>query len=57
MCFFLREGGKNRIVMAVSDGNYMLEQLPAQIQKRFDRAGIPDPFRHELLEERKEVRG
>jgi pilus assembly protein CpaF len=56
MCFFLREGGKNRIVMAVSDGNYMLEQLPAQIQKRFDRAGILDPFRHELLENGKEAR-
>lgn len=55
MCFFLREGGKNRIVMAVNDGRYVLEKLPAQIQKRFDRAGIVDPFRHELLEERKEA--
>jgi pilus assembly protein CpaF len=55
MCFFLRESGKNCIVMAVTDGNYMLEQLPAQIQKRFDRAGIIDPFRHELLEAEKEA--
>jgi pilus assembly protein CpaF len=55
MCFFLREGGKNRIVMAVSDGRYVLEQLPAQIQKRFDRAGILNPFRNEILEEKAEV--
>jgi pilus assembly protein CpaF len=57
MCFFLRETGKNRIVMAVSDGRYVLEQLPAQIQKRFDRAGILNPFRHEALDGQKEAWG
>jgi hypothetical protein len=41
--------------MAVSDGRYVLEQLPAQIQKRFDRAGILNPFRNEILEEKSEV--
>lgn len=51
MCFFLRERGRNQIVMAVSDGTYRLKELPEQICRRFQRAGIENPFVCEVLEE------
>ncbi|MCI7106963.1 MAG: ATPase, T2SS/T4P/T4SS family [Lachnospiraceae bacterium] len=51
VCFFLRETGKNRIVMAVQEGELVLNSFPAQILKRFVRAGIEDPFLCPVLEE------
>lgn len=51
MCFFLRENGKNRIVMAVTDGSYVLKELPQQLTQRFQRAGILNPFVCGLLDE------
>lgn len=51
VCFFLRENGKNRVVMAVQDGRFVLEGLPGQIERRMERAGIPDPFVCPALEE------
>ena len=50
MCFFLREGGENKIIMAVSDGIYKLKDLPEQLKRRFLRAGISNPFYCETLE-------
>lgn len=50
MCFFLREGGENKIIMAVSDGIYKLRDLPEQLKRRFIRAGISNPFYCEALE-------
>lgn len=50
MCFFLREQGKNQIVMAVSDGKFILKEFPQQIQRHFQRADIENPFYCRLLE-------
>jgi len=51
VCFFHREDGRNRIIMAVSDGRLTLREFPAQILSRFERAGIGDPFSCSCLEE------
>ncbi len=51
VCFFLREEGRNQIVMAVQDGRLVLGQLPGQIHRRMERAGVVDPFDCPLLEE------
>lgn len=47
MCFFIRENYTNKIVMVVSDGRYVLEEMPTQLQKRFERAGIANPLSEE----------
>lgn len=52
MCFFLREGGKNQIVMAVVDGRYVLEELPKTIERRFAQAGIANPYECALLKDK-----
>lgn len=52
LCFFLREDGKNEIILAVGDGRYLLKELPKQMQRRFERAGIADPFSCGVLEEK-----
>ena len=51
VCFFLREDGKNRVVMAVQDGKLTEENLPEQIRRRMERAGIEDPFLCPVMEE------
>lgn len=51
ICFFLREDGKNKMVLAVSDGKYILNELPKSIVERFKQAGIEDPFTCKVLEE------
>lgn len=48
-CFYLREKGKNRIVMIVQNGEYVLEKMPDQVMKRFARAEIENPFYCEVL--------
>ncbi len=50
MCFFIREQGQNQILMAVSDGKYMLKELPKQMERHFLRAGIEDPSVCKILE-------
>lgn len=58
ICFFCREAGKNKIVMAVVDGKLVLSEFPAQILNRFERGGIDDPLICSCLEEElKEVSG
>ena len=44
VCFYLREGGQNKIIMVVNDGKFIPEQIPEQLQKRFVRACIQNPF-------------
>lgn len=51
VCFFLREEGKNHVVMAVQDGKLAIENLPEQIRRRMERAGIEDPFLCPVMEE------
>lgn len=51
VCFFLRESGKNHIVMAVQDGKLILKEFPKQMRKRFTRAGIADPLYCPVMEE------
>ncbi len=50
VCFFMRESGQNKIVMVVNEGKFVLKQLPEQMQRRFFRAGIENPFECEELE-------
>lgn len=49
VCFFIREDGRNQIVMMVQDGKYILNELPQQIVRRFATAGIENPFYCRLL--------
>ena len=50
VCFFLRENGKNRIVMAVRDGQLLDDCMPELMRQRFARASVEDPFRCEVLD-------
>ena len=51
VCFFDRENGKNRIIMAVTDGNLVLKEFPGQLIRRFERAGVENPLMCGLLEQ------
>lgn len=44
LCFYSREGRENRIYMLLEDGELLSEELPAEIMKRLQHAGIKDPF-------------
>ncbi|MEG1595462.1 MAG: ATPase, T2SS/T4P/T4SS family [Lachnospiraceae bacterium] len=44
VCFFSREGEKNRITMIVEDGHLVNRELPGEIYKKMRRAEIQDPF-------------
>lgn len=54
LCFYSRENNKNQINMLIKDGEVISKELPASIQKRFEIAGIKDPFRCDLEKYRKE---
>lgn len=54
VCFFDREDGKNRIFMAVTDGKLVLKEFPGQLLRRFERAGVENPFVCSLLEQQLE---
>ena len=56
VCFFLREQGKNQIVMVVSNGNLLCHSLPKGILQRFEREGIKQPFCNEYLNQYLEER-
>lgn len=51
VCFFLREGGKNKVIMVVANGSLILNKLPELLKVRFLREGIEHPFMCELLKE------
>ena len=55
ICFFLREGCENKIVMIVEDGKLVLEQLPEVLQAQFAKDAIIDPFSYEKSDCRKEA--
>lgn len=44
LCFYSREGQENRIYMMMEDGEVVSEELPPEILKRFEQAGIQEPF-------------
>ena len=44
MCFYDRLDGKNDIYMLVEDGKLISRNIPKDILKRMDRAGISRPF-------------
>lgn len=49
VCFYLREAGKNKIIMVVQDGIYILKEFPKLILKQFARAEIENPFYCKVL--------
>lgn len=51
VCFFLREKGQNDIRMAVQDGSLIWKEIPAGLQKKFERAQIADPMTAVVLEQ------
>lgn len=61
VCFFLREQGKNQILMVVQDGRFVLKEFPDVLLRRFARAQISNPLEARVLEkeleEDKEVTG
>ena len=50
VCFFLREQGKNKMIMVVSNGKLLSKTLPKGVMQRFQREGIENPFDCEYLE-------
>lgn len=44
VCFYLRDGKDNKIVMVVNEGHHSADKLPDAIMRRFHRAGIEDPY-------------
>lgn len=56
LCFYSRENNKNQINMIIKDGEVISKELPHDIQKKFELAGIDDPFCCDLDKYRKEGR-
>lgn len=50
MCFYFREKGENKTVMAVFDGNYILKEFPTSVMEAFRREGVENPFYNADLE-------
>ena len=48
LCFYSREDHKNRIYMIVDDGEVVSRELPPDIRKKLNLAGIKEPFRCNL---------
>jgi pilus assembly protein CpaF len=44
LCFYSREDNSNRIYMLIKDGQWISEELPAEISRKFKYAGIEEPF-------------
>lgn len=51
MCFYSREGHKNRIYMIVKDGEVISRELPRDILEKMKAAGIRNPFVCEKFKE------
>lgn len=51
VCFFLREQGENRILMAVKDGSFVLQQFPETLLHKFERAQVANPMDAPVLEQ------
>ena len=44
LCFYSREDSENKVYMIVKDGEVVAKELPPYILKRFEYAGIKEPF-------------
>lgn len=44
VCFFLRENGKNRVVLVVQDGQLSVKDLPERVLRRLAREQIEKPW-------------
>jgi pilus assembly protein CpaF len=44
LCFYSREGSENRIYLLIKDGQWISDELPPELVKKFEYAGIGDPF-------------
>lgn len=44
LCFYSRENKENKIYMIIEDGEMKSRELPPEIIKKLERAGINDPF-------------
>lgn len=44
VCFYDRNQGKNNIYMLVEDGQLLSKEIPNDIKRRMERAGIEEPF-------------
>lgn len=44
ICLYCRENGENKIYILVEDGKLVSRELPEEMQRKFARAGICDPF-------------
>ena len=55
LCFYYREKGENKIAMMVFDGKQVQKELPQEIQRILNRAGIVNPYISEGLELQLEV--
>ena len=44
VCFFLREKGKNQIVMAMQDGELRRKELPEVLMQRFAQVQVDNPW-------------
>ena len=51
ICLFAREQEKNRIYTLVEDGKLVSKEMPKEVQKQLERAGIYEPFVCEELQE------
>lgn len=49
VCFFVREQGINRCIMAVQDGRLVLKEFPDSFMRRLKRSLIEDPLNNVLL--------
>lgn len=49
VCFFDREGQKNKTIMAVTDGKLVLKEFPESLLRRFKREGVDNPLLCSLL--------
>lgn len=48
---FDREGQKNKIIMAVTDGKLVLKEFPESLLRRFKREGVDNPLLCSLLDQ------
>ena len=51
VCFFDREGQKNKIIMAVTDGKLVLKEFTESLLRRFKREGVDNPLLCSLLDQ------
>lgn len=48
-CLFDRENGKNSIALLVDNGELTSEKVPTEAMKKFNKAGIKDPYKYTFI--------